>query len=218
MAKWASLAVAFALAAAGGRSVSTVTHVRDGDTIELAGGTVVRLVQIDAPELRGRECYSAESRRTLTRLLPPGTHVRVVSDPRLDRVDRYGRRLGYVFKGSENVNRTLVVRGAASVWFYGGERGRYAAQLLAAARKAKAAKRGLWGACPGTRLDPLAAVSTGRPRTSTAPCDPSYPDFCIPPPPPDLDCKDIGRSFTVRPPDPHGFDGDGDGRGCESYD
>lgn len=47
-------------------------------------------------------------------------------------------------------------------------------------------------------------------------CDPSYPGVCIPPAPPDLDCKDIPfRRFEVRPPDPHWFDGDGDGVGCE---
>jgi hypothetical protein len=47
-------------------------------------------------------------------------------------------------------------------------------------------------------------------------CDPAYPDFCIPPPPPDLDCPDIGRvNFTVLPPDPHRFDADHDGIGCE---
>ena len=47
-------------------------------------------------------------------------------------------------------------------------------------------------------------------------CEPSYPDVCIPPSPPDLDCGDIayGR-FTVYPPDPHRFDGDFDGVGCE---
>jgi len=40
---------------------------------------------------------------------------------------------------------------------------------------------------------------------------------CIPPAPPDLDCGDISyRRFEVRPPDPHGFDGDHDGIGCES--
>jgi micrococcal nuclease len=52
-------------------------------------------------------------------------------------------------------------------------------------------------------------------------CAASYPDVCIAPPPPDLDCAHIGRNFTVRwnvaRPDPHGFDGDGDGVGCESY-
>ena len=48
-------------------------------------------------------------------------------------------------------------------------------------------------------------------------CDPAYPTVCIPSPPPDLDCKDITfRRFTVLPPDPHRFDGDHDGVGCES--
>jgi hypothetical protein len=48
-------------------------------------------------------------------------------------------------------------------------------------------------------------------------CHPSYPGVCIPPPPPDLDCKDISyRRFQVLPPDPHNFDGDSDGIGCES--
>lgn len=51
----------------------------------------------------------------------------------------------------------------------------------------------------------------------TAQCHPSYPDFCIPPPPPDLDCKDIPRkNFKVLQPDPHKFDRDKDGIGCES--
>lgn len=50
-------------------------------------------------------------------------------------------------------------------------------------------------------------------------CDPVYPDedVCIPSPPPDLDCGEIEYdNFTVREPDPHRFDGDNDGIGCES--
>ena len=55
------------------------------------------------------------------------------------------------------------------------------------------------------------------PVTKVSSCDSSYPDFCIPPPPPDLDCKDIPqKNFTVLQPDPHHFDGDKDGIGCES--
>lgn len=47
-------------------------------------------------------------------------------------------------------------------------------------------------------------------------CDPSYPTVCIPPPPPDLDCSDLSVSrFPVRGADPHGFDADHDGIGCE---
>ena len=49
-------------------------------------------------------------------------------------------------------------------------------------------------------------------------CHSSYPDFCIPPPPPDLDCPDIRgkKPFRVRGADPHGFDRDRDGWACES--
>ncbi len=47
-------------------------------------------------------------------------------------------------------------------------------------------------------------------------CHPSYPTVCIPPPPPDLDCRDIPyRRFPVVGSDPHWFDGDSDGIGCE---
>jgi uncharacterized protein YgiM (DUF1202 family) len=47
-------------------------------------------------------------------------------------------------------------------------------------------------------------------------CDPAYPTVCIPSSPPDLDCRDIEyRSFTVLPPDPHLFDGNENGLGCE---
>ncbi len=48
-------------------------------------------------------------------------------------------------------------------------------------------------------------------------CDSSYPDICIPSNSPDLDCGEIRYSnFRVIGSDPHGFDGDGDGIGCES--
>ena len=48
-------------------------------------------------------------------------------------------------------------------------------------------------------------------------CSPAYPSICIPPPPPDLDCSQIPfRQFTVLPPDPHLFDGNLDGVGCDA--
>jgi len=57
----------------------------------------------------------------------------------------------------------------------------------------------------------------GSPPSTQPSCDPSYPDVCIPPYPPDLDCGEIGYSnFRVVGDDPHGFDRDNDGIGCES--
>ena len=73
-----------------------VSRVIDGDTIDLDNGDRVRLVQIDAPE-SGEECYAAKSGRLLRQLLPVGSEVRLEADRRLDKVDRYGRLLRYVF-------------------------------------------------------------------------------------------------------------------------
>ncbi len=48
-------------------------------------------------------------------------------------------------------------------------------------------------------------------------CDPHYVGVCIPPPPPDLDCSQISyRRFKVVGGDPHNFDADKDGIGCEN--
>jgi micrococcal nuclease len=212
------------LVAAGGTSAATTTVVRvlDGDTIDVSGGVRVRLVQIDAPEVGSGECYSRKAAAVLRSLVPAGAPVRIEADARLDGRDRYGRLLRYVHRGRVNVNLELVRRGAATVWFFDGDEGRYARSLLAAARSARSAKRGLWGACK-TVWDPYGPATTSGGASTDPPsggggrCDPSYPDVCLPPPPPDLDCSDVPRrGFRVVGADPHRFDGDRDCVGCES--
>lgn len=70
-----------------------------------------------------------------------------------------------------------------------------------------------------TPTNTISPTNTPIPTGTSAPasnCDPSYPDVCIPSPPPDLNFDDIPyHRFRVLPPDPHGFDGDNDGIGCE---
>jgi micrococcal nuclease len=141
-------------------SEAFVEHVVDGDTIRLADGTRVRLVQIDAPE-KVDECYGEEASGLTRRLLPPGTKVRIEQDPDLDQEDRFGRTLAYVWKDDEDVNLTLVEEGAAGVWFFQGDRGRHADDLLRAAERARNQGKGLWGACPLARFDPDGSLSTG---------------------------------------------------------
>jgi micrococcal nuclease len=200
-----------------------VDSVYDGDTLTLRDGRRVRLVQIDTPELGTGECYSRAARTALLRLVSPGTRIVLEADPALDKIDRYGRLLRYIKRGGVNVNLELVWRGAAAPYFYSGDRGRYASRLMAAARATKAAKRGLWRACPETRLNPDAAIETGRsglPAGGGGKCDPNYSGGCVPPYPPDLDCADL-RALGVPLPvrvvaqDPHRLDGDGDRLGCE---
>ncbi|MGH3112745.1 MAG: thermonuclease family protein [Gaiellaceae bacterium] len=201
-----------------------VARVVDGDTLELANGRTVRLVQIDTPEASG-ECFGQESGRVLAGLLPVGARVRLERDPALDGVDRYGRILRYVHRGETNVNLALVRRGAASVWFFDGDRGRYADRLLAAARNARERKLGAWGACRAT-LDPSSGFQT-RPKGSggngavdlsgSGECMDGY-SPCLPVTG-DLDCADVqalGKApVRVTGSDPYRLDGDDDGSGCD---
>jgi len=92
-------------------------------------------------------------------------------------------------------------------------------------------RHGQTGVAPnGIELHPVlgfACLSGAKPPPPPPPpptsgkCAASYPTVCIAPPPPDLDCGDIPyRNFRVRwdvaDPDPHRFDGNRDGVGCES--
>lgn len=141
-----------------------VASVYDGDTLTLTSGWRVRLLQIDTPELASGECYARAARAKLLELAPLGSRVILEPDPELDQVDRYGRLLRYVWRGTTNANVALVRAGAAAPWFYDGDRGRYASRLLAEATRAKAARRGLWKACPRTVLDPYHGIETGLPK------------------------------------------------------
>jgi endonuclease YncB( thermonuclease family) len=220
-----AIVAAAVLTAAGPASAGTqrVARVVDGDTVVLTSGRRVRLVQIDSPETHGsRECYGTQAASALAKLLPRGTAVRLVRDPRLDDRDRYGRLLRYVFKGGLNVNLRLVARGDATVWFFEGDRGRYAGKLLAAQRRARAGGLGLWKACPAARVDPLAAASTGSLRVAApkqptgGSCEAGYRP-CLPVRD-DIDCGEIADSLKpihVSGTDPYRLDADHDGVGCE---
>jgi micrococcal nuclease len=179
-----------------------VTRVVDGDTVEVRHGgraLTVRLIGIDAPESVAPgepvQCFGLQASAYATERLD-GERVRLEFDR--DRIDPFGRTLAYVWLGGELFNETLVREGYAFVATFP-PNVRHVDRFRAAQREARSEGRGVWGRC----------VHLGA-------CDPAYPDACIPPPPPDLDCSDIAeRRFTVLPPDPHHFDGDRNGIGCE---
>jgi micrococcal nuclease len=137
-----------------------VATITDGDTLRLADGRRIRLVQIDAPE-EATECYGTEATRALIALAPRGTEVELVRDPALDDADGGGRLLRYVEADGENLNLRLVADGAAVPYFFRGERGRYAEELLDAADEARRDRRGFWRACPGAVLNPGLGSPTG---------------------------------------------------------
>lgn len=206
-------------------AVVSITKVYDGDTITLSTGERVRLLQIDTPELSPAECYGQEARSALVELLNLPGQLTLKTDPKLDKVDRYGRLLRYVFIGKTNINLKLVEIGTAAPYFYKGEKGQFASQILKAAQNAQARSLGLWKSCPGTKLTPNEAVTTLRTvitSTSSAKfpgiCDPNYKE-CLPVYPPDIDCTDVKRlglaPVHVIGTDFHKLDRDDNGVGCD---
>lgn len=191
----------------------TVQRIIDGDTFVCGNDQRVRLILVNTPEMSD-EPLGRLARSFLVDLMPVGTEVRL--DLGVQERDRYGRLLAYVhLRDGRMVNQVLAREGYAQVMVVppnvdGVER------IRAAVDSARAEGAGLWGregfgdegppqSGPGSESD----APAGR-------CHPSYPGVCIPPPPPDLDCPDVEhRRFRVEGSDPHRFDGDGDGVGCE---
>lgn len=206
--------------------IATLVKVVDGDTVDILteGRTErVRLIGVDTPEVYSKtDCFGPEASAFTKSLLLPGAPVALEKD--VSNRDRYERLLRYVYlSDGRMLNEVLVVEGYARVATVPPDV-KYLGRFLSAQSLAKEAGKGLWSACTlGQTATPLPTSTAAPTQTPTqtpaqsSGCDPSYPTVCIPPPPPDLDCKDIPyRRFKVLPPDPHRFDGDKDGIGCES--
>jgi micrococcal nuclease len=186
----------------------TVTYVVDGDTVDVrvTGGRTerVRLIGIDTPE-RG-QCDATKA-TAYARSLSQGRAAVLQGDETQATRDRYGRLLAYVWVGGRDLGYRQLTRGLAKVYVYDRPFQRLAAYQQAE-RLGRMRADGIWHACSAT---------TPPPPAQTGNCDASYPDVCIPPPPPDLDCKDIPyKNFRVVGADPHHFDGNRNGVGCES--
>jgi micrococcal nuclease len=139
----------------GGRGLpATVTHVVDGDTVDLdVGGAAerARLLGIDTPETvkpnAPIDCFGPEASARTKALLPPGTAVVVQRDR--EARDRYGRLLVYLWRARDRlfVNGSLVADGYARTLSIAPNTS-HRADLAARVAVARAAGAGLWSTCP----------------------------------------------------------------------
>jgi micrococcal nuclease len=127
-----------------GRTSARVTKHTDGDTLWLSGIGKVRLIGVDTPEVYGDdECYGRQASAFVERTLPLGSTVRYRLGT--EERDRYGRALAYVYlDGGRFLNLLLVRRGFAQVLTVP-PNVEFAERFARAARRARAAGRGLWG-------------------------------------------------------------------------
>ena len=179
----------------------TVTRVIDGDTIKVDGQSI-RFALSSAPEMD--EPDGIKAKNFVQTLCPVGTKA-VVDEDDGQTLGSYGRILGVVYCNGLNLNEELLDSGLG--------------YLSSGFCNSSEFTNEYWAqkyGC-GASQEPEQTRNTPKTMQSAESCDPSYPDFCISPPPPDLDCGDIlQKRFTVLQPDPHRFDGDKDGIGCES--
>ena len=209
-----------------------VVRVLDGDTLDVRlrnGNRVrVRLLGIDAPALRPRQCYAVQA-TAAARRFAQGKRVRLVGDRMQARRDRSNRLLAYVaLPGGADLGRKLVAGGFATVHMRGGRAFLRAGPYRSAQSLARSKRLGLWrcdevvpiGTPPPLPPPPppssppptttsgttttLVGTTTGTTTEETPPplgggCHASYPDFCILPPPPLRTCASFSqRNFTVR--------------------
>jgi micrococcal nuclease len=131
------------------RISARVTKHTDGDTLWLSGIGKVRLIGVDTPEVYGDdECYGREASAFVERMVPLGAAVSYRLG--IEERDRYGRALAYVYlEDGRLLNRLLLGRGYAQVLTVP-PNVEFEQRFRRAARRARAAGRGLWGAtgCP----------------------------------------------------------------------
>ena len=130
-----------------------VERVVDGDTLLLADGRRVRLFGVDTPETkhptRPPEPLGEEA-SAFTRTRVEGRTVRLIPD--IERLDRYGRTLGWVEVDGELLNVELVRAGLSRAVLLSPLRPDFRKQLVAAEREAIDAGRGLH-ALPSQRVE-----------------------------------------------------------------
>jgi len=203
-----------------------VARIVDGDTIwveitesdgPLPAGADhnIRLLEYDSPEdTTITECGGPEATAALDELIPAGSRVFLESDQQ--GTDQYGRFLRYVHTADGTfVNLDMVRQGHGEAVLYE-PNDAHIDEMRGAEQQARSADRGIWGPPCNADAEPEPEPES-EPSCDPSYCDPFYPDVCIAPPPPDLNCDDIAHEdFRVEGNDPHGFDGDNDGVGCET--
>ena len=217
------------------RSGVAVTNVVDGDTVDLADGTRVRLAIVDTPEVHnGVEACGPEA-SAFTRDLVLGESVTILRPSAAPVTDAYDRLVGEVVRDRDGASLNVALAGAG----LGEVDERYTHEDPDLADRARAAA----GAAPtpscAAAVTPLPATPPPAPARPSEPapgggaashtgrtdggwaCHPAYRE-CLPAGAGDLDCADVGHQVVLLgDDDPWRLDGNSttrqDGVGCDTY-
>jgi len=115
-----------------------VKRVIDGDTVELANGEKLRYIGIDTPE---KEDPFYQEAKDFNRNLVEGKKVKLEFD--VQKKDKYGRLLGYIYVGDIFVNAELLKAGMAVLYTYP-PNVKYVDYFTEIQKEARQHKKGVW--------------------------------------------------------------------------
>jgi len=179
-----------------------VTKIVDGDTIDVNEKSI-RFALISAPELGTSS--GEEARRYIEKICPVGSDV-VVDEDDGQTGGSYGRTIAEIYCNGISLNESILAAHLATIY----------SEFCSVSEFSKESWAQHGCSTKNQVIKPSMPKEIQNSSSDVNNCDPSYPDVCITPYPPDLDCKQVPfKNFRVLPPDPHKFDVDKDGIGCE---
>lgn len=114
---------------------AVVSRVIDGDTVKLEDGRTIRLLGINTPE---KSMPFSEEATELLNQMVQGKSVKIESYG----LDKYDRTLAYLFVENKSVNKEILVKGLATLYFY--DKDDYYNEFEWAEKFARLSELGLW--------------------------------------------------------------------------
>jgi micrococcal nuclease len=130
----------------------SVDKVVDGDTVNIKSKNnkifTVRVIGIDTPETvhptKKVECFGREASLEAKRILKEGEKVFLKTDDTQGKVDKYGRKLGYIIlKNGSDFGKMMILGGFGYEYTYNTPYQKQA-EYKEAQRWAEKSKKGLW--------------------------------------------------------------------------
>ena len=133
-----------------GPLTAKVTHVIDGDTIEIETGQRVRYILVDTTEVTNSECWSTEG-TAFNSTMTLGKTVSLEYDQEC--TDVFGRLLAYVSVDGVEVNRALLENGHACLLYIPPNGNDKVAEYQTLETAAREQGLAMWGACDPVPCD-----------------------------------------------------------------
>ncbi len=131
-----------------------VEYAKDGDTLQLIDGSIVRFLVVNTPELSKKDCYATNAHQWTKSMVKKVKTVCLIMDPAEGDKDQYDRLLRYVYYKDPdaggawvNMNLRLVSLGLGPVFYPYAADQKWEKTGLLMQERARIFKIGGWGVC-----------------------------------------------------------------------